>query len=64
MSYSEQDGQVVLKMSREDYDWIVFALGALAGGRARDGADPMPIVLLMDRLNQGNPPYRVGEKKS
>ena len=67
MSYSEKDGQVVLTMSREDYDWILFALGALAGGRARDGADTMPIVSLLNRLNQGNPnytPYQVGEKKS
>ena len=28
MSYSEQDGQVVLTMSREDYETILLALGA------------------------------------
>ena len=62
MSYSEQDGQVVLTMSREDFDLISDYLKTLATfrpgmwGRLRE---------LLDRLNQGNPnyaPYQGGEK--
>lgn len=60
MGYSEKDGQVVLTMSREDYDAILMAL-LIAG-------HPTPTrkwKQILDRLNQGNPnytPYQVGEK--
>ena len=70
MSYSEQDGQVVLKMSREDYD-LVLKVFAMATVRAMTDKRPilssLQVVRLLYRLNRGNPnftPYRVGEKKS
>ena len=70
MSYSEQDGQVVLKMSREDYD-LVLKVFAMATVRAMTDKRPilssLQVVRLLNRLNQGNPnytPYRGGEKKS
>lgn len=63
MSYSLKDGQVVLTMSREDYDelLIVFAAAtklSLTGplGNLIYGSDQ--IVALLNRLNEGNPAYR------
>ena len=67
MSYSEQDGQVVLKMSREDYD-LVLKVFAMATVRAMSDKRPilssLQVVELLNRLNQGNPnftPYQVKE---
>lgn len=67
MSYSEQNGQVVLTLSREDYNelLIVFAAAtklSLTGpmGNLIYGCDQ--IISLLNRINQGNPnytPYRV-----
>ena len=56
MSYSEENGQVVLTMSREDYDLLRDAALRWDLGLGED---------LWNRLNQGNPhytPYQVGEK--
>jgi hypothetical protein len=64
MGYSEKDGQVVLTMSREDYDEL---LKVFAGATVAAFPNTMWILRLLNRLNQGNPhytPYRVGEKKS
>ncbi len=68
MSYSEQDGQVKLTMSRDDYD-LVLKVFAMATVRAMSDKRPilssLQVVELLNRLNQGNPnftPYRVGEK--
>lgn len=63
MSYSEENGQVVLRMSREDYEIVLMALGAFTGMR---GSSIAPMLALMNRLNSGNPnytPYQVEEKK-
>lgn len=60
MSYSEENGQVVLRMSREDYDALHHAVG-LAKAWA---IEPEPIRIMWDRLNSGNPnytPYPVGK---
>ena len=66
MSYSEQDGQVVLKMSREDYDKLALVLDLTR--RLRFNDEPLSgFDEFLNRLNQGNPnytPYRGGEKKS
>lgn len=43
MSYREENGQVVLTMSREDYERLLFDLTAM--------------LEFMNRLNQGNPQY-------
>jgi hypothetical protein len=66
VSYSEQNGQVVLTMSKEDYAAIIFALGMSAGQSMKDGRDLTGHLALLNRLNEGNPdytPYQVGEKK-
>ena len=70
MSYSKQDDQVTLTMSREDYE-LVLKVFAMATVRAMTDKRPilssLQVVELLNRLNQGNPnftPYRVGEKKS
>ena len=70
MSYSEQDGQVKLTMSRDDYD-LVLKVFAMATVRAMTDKRPilgsLQVVELLNRLNQGNPNYtryQVGEKKS
>lgn len=61
MSYSEENGQVVLRMSREDYEIILLALGTFAGMR---GSSLAPLLALMNRLNEGNrnyTPYPLGD---
>jgi hypothetical protein len=60
MSYREEDGQVILTMSREDYDLVLMMLGMATGyclkehstnpEKARNTA-----LGLMNRLNEGNP---------
>jgi hypothetical protein len=63
LSYREENGQVILTLSRDDYDklLIVFA-GAtrisLTGpvGNVIFGTDQ--IISLLNRLNDGNPNYR------
>ena len=68
MSYQERDGQVVLTMSREDYELLLMALGT-ATGAALQGKGMLGlkvIVPLLNRLNEGNPnytPYQVEAKK-
>lgn len=69
MSYSEQDGQVILTMSREDYERILFRLGAACGVFAENETDICRAIeddlALLNRLNQGNPnytPYQTGGK--
>ena len=67
MSYREENGQVVLTMTREDYNWILFALGCLTGQRMRDGTAIEPVLEFMNRLNQGNPnytPYQVEKNEA
>jgi hypothetical protein len=65
MSYREENGQVVLTMSREDWQNLLMTLGIAAG--ALDPESPMlaRVFQLVNRLNQGNPnytPYEVAEK--
>lgn len=57
MSYSEQNGQVTLTMSRDDWERIIFALGAVTGYAVKNGESIVPHLELMNRLNQGNPNY-------
>lgn len=62
MSYSESNGQVILTMSREDYEALLYWLGLAAGTTYYDVEN---IGLLMNRLNSGNPhytPYQVEDK--
>lgn len=57
MSYAEMNGQVVLTMSHEDYQMLLFALGIATGSALKDAKPIKPILEFMNRLNQGNPNY-------
>lgn len=67
MSYREENGQVVLTMSREDYQILLISLGYYTAGiDSRGGSALGEMIELLNRLNEGNPhytPYRVKEKK-
>jgi hypothetical protein len=70
MSYREEGDQVVLTISRDDYDLLLILLGASSVHAAHGGKSLFTldqILGLLNRLNQGNPrytPYQVEEKKS
>ena len=68
MAYREESDQVVLTMSREDYQLLLMVLGYATGGAIKDAWTPASRMFeLTNRLNSGNPnytPYQVGEKKS
>lgn len=59
MSYREENGQIVLTMSREDYDVVLLRLGMAAGlAMSRYGAEHLNRHLAtLNRLNEGNPNY-------
>lgn len=61
LGYSQDgDGTVTLRMAREDYDWIIFALGHLTGASPDHASQK--VIALVNRLNAGNPnftPYAV-----
>jgi hypothetical protein len=66
MSYSERDGQVVLTMSREDWDAMLIRLGIAAHWMMAHGGTWKRELDLLNRLNSGNPnytPYQVEGKK-
>ena len=68
MSYREENGQVILTMSREDYERTMRTLGYAAGNALRSREGRVATFELLNRLNSGNPnytPYQVeAEKKS
>ena len=41
MSYSEENGQVVLRMSREDYAILLLVLGYATGAAIKENRLPM-----------------------
>lgn len=59
MSYREQDGQVVLTMSREDWQHVLLTFGYAAGamGNVGDENSRRGVFKLLNRLNEGNPNY-------
>lgn len=68
MSYSEKNGQVVLRMSREDYELLLIALGSAVGLALQVKWQlGLPVLTpLLNRLNSGNPnytPYQVEDRK-
>lgn len=68
MSYREENGQVVLTMSQEDYAALLKRLATAAGYDARFyGTEALGRHLaLLNRLNEGNPnytPYEVPDGK-
>jgi hypothetical protein len=64
MSYSERDGQVVLTMSRPDYELLLLWLGMATGGILKDGDNADGIIAFLNRLNEGNPNYTPYEVKA
>lgn len=51
-------GNVVLTMTRYDYDNLLLALGAAAAALNANGVVPLRLSLaLCNRLNDGNPNY-------
>jgi hypothetical protein len=57
VSYREENGQVILTMSRTDFDMLLMMLGAGAGILGIKES-----LLFVNRLNEGNPhfiPYEV-----
>jgi hypothetical protein len=57
MGYSEKDGQVVLTMSREDYERVLIMLGIASGVLDIRHGDLKACLELMNRINEGNPHY-------
>ena len=57
MSYSEDNGQVVLTMSREDYETLMIAFGCYSVVNLARGAEPADHFAMLDRINEGNPKY-------
>ena len=67
MSYREENGQVILTMSRDDFERVLMRLGAATGlaiQRSANLAETLYDELaLLNRLNEGNPnftPYKLG----
>ena len=62
MSYREENGNVILTMSGEDYSSLLIYLGFAFGGAIAKGKDcPLNtdrMLALLNRLNEGNPSYR------
>ena len=66
MSYREENGRVILTISREDYEILLMALGALTVVKLNEPGEPQRMLGLVNRLNQGNPnytPYQVDPGK-
>lgn len=68
--YREENGQVILTMSREDYERLIFRLGMAAGYASKCGGalgeQLRQDLAFMNRLYEGNPhytPYLVETKK-
>lgn len=58
MSYREENGQVVLTMSREDYERVLLRLGTALGSNFGRNIRLADELSFLDRLNEGNPNYR------
>lgn len=64
MSYSEENGQVILTMSRKDYDIVLMALGAFTAMTWDKEKKGVRLLSLLNRLNEGNlsyTPYEISE---
>jgi nicotinamide mononucleotide adenylyltransferase len=58
MAYSEDGDNVVLTMSREDFQMLLIVLGYATGGAIKDHWTPASRMFeLTNRLNEGNPHY-------
>jgi hypothetical protein len=62
LSYCEQDGQVVLTLSKEDFFKVLHAFAALTREFLARPGEVAEILAALNRLNEGNPqwePYSV-----
>jgi hypothetical protein len=69
VSYREENGQVILTLSWEDYQNLLITIGYAAGSMNTNGDQRWyrECYLLLNRLNSGNPsytPYQLPEKSS
>lgn len=65
MSYREEHGQVILTMSREDYQMLLIVLGYAIGGAIKEQWTPAEEIFeLTNRINEGNPNFRPYELSS
>ena len=55
--YSESGDQVILTMSRDDYNYVLFALGMATGSSYDLPERQKALIELTNRLNQGNPNF-------
>jgi len=55
--YQASGDQVILTMTRADYNSLLFALGLATGGSFQAPERAKALIELMNRLNQGNPNY-------
>ncbi|MBV9180213.1 MAG: hypothetical protein JO356_02790 [Acidobacteria bacterium] len=62
MSYSQENDEVVLRMSEDDWLILLQVLGGLmVFERINPGRMPLPweqMVLFVNRLNEGNPHFK------
>lgn len=57
MSYSEKDGQVILTMSKDDYDRLMIYLGLGISSLLARGSELREMLECHNRVNAGNPKY-------
>lgn len=57
IGYREEDGVVVLRMTRDDYEGLLVALGFALGASGPASALRVQILGLVNRLNAGNPNF-------
>jgi len=55
--FEELDGQVVLRMDRNDYNELLFVMGMATGFSHDQPARMKAFIELCNRLNQGNQNY-------
>jgi hypothetical protein len=65
MSYREEKGQVILTVSRKDYDNLLFYLGLATASLLARHDELRDMLAFVNRLNDGNPawtPYEIPER--
>ena len=61
----DENGNVVLTMTRDDYEFLVHSIGHYVGALSNEKDWPArakPLFQLVDRLNTGNPAWHAYEK--
>jgi hypothetical protein len=58
MSYREENGKVILTLTREDFENLMATLSSATASFLVRRADLEKIGGLVNRLNEGNPDYK------